>query len=405
MLFYVGVTDAFNALAYGGRVVGAVFVAAALVEGVAALAVCDYWGKRNVRYSGAAVLAGVGSVAVTNLMFLITQIQGRSYTVFLWLWIGLTLWAIWALWMLTRRKVWEGIPHPKGIALSVVVSGAIGLASLVYSQMYVPYSTPVKIPFRVSFGDPAPSADGTVLHVPARVDFRNSGSVRIYVVGATWTVVGWPTRFAEKGTGANDWKRDLSSSDETIRHVIYSPSRMLGAGRVTDAGSRLDPGQDSSGEFVVDVPLRSGFGRIEIDASLSFVRADRGKLGNSFVDSEETSWDTRSGKEVHVRDAPGWVAAPGDDFYRYSSKIYHSSEMLNLTHATDYANAWWVLPNWTAGDYFPKGDTHPYLVVTVARDPEGVERLSDSEQEPYGMVTVDRWTEQTVDQLLKASKK
>lgn len=96
VLFYAGSKDAANALAYSGRVVGVVFVVASLVEWGAALAVIDYWGTRALRYSGTAVLIGVGSVAVTDLMFLITQIQGRSYTAFLWLWIGLALWAAWA---------------------------------------------------------------------------------------------------------------------------------------------------------------------------------------------------------------------------------------------------------------------------------------------------------------------
>ncbi|MFF8024858.1 hypothetical protein ACFZDJ_27920 [Streptomyces sp. NPDC007896] len=143
VLFRVGSTDAFNALAYGGRVMGVAFLTAALVEAVATLAVCDYWGKRVLRYSGAAILVGVGTVTVTNLMFLFTQIQGRSYTPFLWLWITLVLWAAWAFWLLTRQKARQGVPHPKGVALSVVVSGVAGIASLAYSQMYVPYSTPV----------------------------------------------------------------------------------------------------------------------------------------------------------------------------------------------------------------------------------------------------------------------
>ncbi|MFF3140088.1 hypothetical protein [Streptomyces mirabilis] len=125
VLFHVGSTDAFNALAYGGRVMGVAFLTAALVETVATLAVCDYWGKRVLRYSGAAVLVGVGTVTVTNLMFLFTQIQGRSYTPFLWLWITLVLWAAWAFWLLTRQKAWQEVPHPKGVALSVVVSGVV----------------------------------------------------------------------------------------------------------------------------------------------------------------------------------------------------------------------------------------------------------------------------------------
>ncbi|WP_189986117.1 hypothetical protein [Streptomyces capoamus] len=405
MLFYVGTTDAFNALAYGGRIIGVTFIAAALVETAATVAVCDYWGKRALRYSGAAVLLGVGTVMVTNLMFLITQIQGWEYTPFLLLWVALALWVGWSLWALTRQKVWQEIPHPKGIALSVVVSGVIGLASLAYSQMYIPYSTPVEIPFNVSFGDSTLNADGTVLHVPAHVEFRNSGSVRIYVVGTLWTVNGYPTTFTVKGTGANVWKSELWNDAETVRHVIYSPSQMLGTGRLADPGSWADPGDDYSSDFVVDVPLRSGLGRIEVVAQASFVRADRGKLGNNYGDSGETSWNTESENAEHIRSAPSWVARPEDDFYRYHSKIYHSSEMLNLTHSTDYATAWWILPTWHEGDLFAKGDTEPDLKVSISRDPEGEERLSDPEQEPYGMKTETRWTERTVDQLLKAAKK
>ncbi|MEU1446081.1 hypothetical protein, partial [Streptomyces mirabilis] len=403
VLFYVGSADAFNALAYGGRVMGVAFVTAALVEAVATLAVCDYWGKRVLRYSGAAVLVGVGIVTVTNLMFLFTQIQGRSYTPFLWLWITLVLWAAWAFWLLTRQKAWQGVPHPKGVALSVVVSGVVGIASLAYSQMYVPYSAPVRISFGVSFGDPTASADGASLHVPAHIEFRNMGSVRIYVVGTMWKVNGWPTKFTEKGVSEDTWKSDALGYNRALKHVDYFYSRMLGTGKFAGPGDRLDPGVDLSQDFVVDVPLRTGLGRVEIDATASFIRADRGKLGNSYGDSVAPSWDLASGK--HLVDAPSRVARSGDDFYRYHSKIYHSSEMLNLTHAVDYATTWWVFPKWQEGVDFAEGDTDPDLVPSISRDPEGVELLSDSEQEPYGMTTHSRWAERSLDELLKAAKK
>ncbi|GHF33295.1 hypothetical protein GCM10017776_59750 [Streptomyces griseoluteus] len=58
----------------------------------------------------------------------------------------------------------------------MLLSGAVGLSGLAYSQMYVPYETPVQTPFSVSFGEPALSGDGTVLHVPEHVEFRNTGS-------------------------------------------------------------------------------------------------------------------------------------------------------------------------------------------------------------------------------------
>ncbi|MFJ5546250.1 hypothetical protein [Streptomyces sp. NPDC093225] len=405
VLFHVGTTDAFNALAYGGRLVGVVFVAAALVELAAVVAVCDLWGRRAVRYSGAAVLVGVGAVLVTDLMFLITQIEGRTYTPFLWLWIGLLLWVAWALWALARLGVWASVPHPRSVALSVVVTGVVGAAGVGYSQMYVPYSTPVDIPFTVSFGKPTVSADGAFLHLPAHVEFRNSGSVRIYVVGTLWTVTGYPVTLHPHGSGMADWKRDMWEWEGTLRHVTYGPSRMLGVGKFVDPGSRLDPGDDVSGDTVVDVPLRSGLGRVGISATASFVRADRGKLGNDYSRNYEASWDTESAAQKHVWDAPGWLAEPGDEFYRYHSKVYHSSEMLNLTHATDYASAWWVIPKWRKDSDFAEGDTSPYLKVSISKDPEGEEVLDDAEQEPYGMVTASRSAERTIEEFLKDAKR
>jgi hypothetical protein len=133
--------------------------------------------------------------------------------------------------------------------------------------------------------------------------------------------------------------------------------------------------------------------------------SSRGKLGNNYGYSGEASWDTQSENDRHLWDAPNWLARPGDDFYRYHSKVYHSSEMLNLTHSMDYATAWWILPKWHEGVLFAKGDTEPDLQVSISRDPEGEEQLSDSEQEPYGMKTESRWTERSVDQLLKAAKR
>ncbi|WP_030198104.1 hypothetical protein [Streptomyces sp. NRRL S-87] len=405
VLFHVGTTDAFNALAYGGRVVGASFIVAALVELAAVVAACDFWGRRAVRYSGAVVLVGVGTVLVSDLMFLITQIEGRTYTPFLWLWVGLLSWVAWALWVLTRQAVWASIPHPRSIALSVVVTGVVGAAGVGYSQMYVPYSTPVDIPFGVSFGKPTASADGSVLHVPAHVEFRNAGSVRIYVVGTLWTVKGYPVTLNPGGNKMADWKRDMWQWGATLRHVSYGPSRMLGAGNFVDPGSRLDPGDDLSEDTVVDVPVRSGLGRVRIYAKASFVRADRGKLGNNYAQSYEASWDTGSAGQEHQWDAPGWLAEPGDEVYRYHSRVYHSSEMLNLTHAADHAAAWWVIPKWHEGSDFAKGDTSPYLEVSVSKDPEGEEVLDDAEQEPYGMTTSSRYAERTLDELLRDAKR
>ncbi|MFD3468151.1 hypothetical protein ACFWWM_17625 [Streptomyces sp. NPDC058682] len=55
VLFRMGLTDTLGALTFGGRVMGVVFLLAALVEAVAAAAVLDHWGKRVTRYAGQCV--------------------------------------------------------------------------------------------------------------------------------------------------------------------------------------------------------------------------------------------------------------------------------------------------------------------------------------------------------------
>ncbi|CAM5369170.1 hypothetical protein [Streptomyces abikoensis] len=405
VLVRVGLADAFHALAYAGRVMGVLLLAAAVAELLGVAAVCDYWGKRAVRFSGEGVLLAVLAVTGTNLVFLIMQIEGGDYTPYLWLWIALFLWSGWALWTLGRQKVWRNIPYPKSFALGVAVSAAVGIASVAYSVMYVPYATPVKVPFGVSLGSPVVNSARTVLHVPAHVTFRNEGSVPIFVVGTLWRVQGFPSAFSDKGSSMADWKSDLSTGNSTLRHERSSPSHMLGAGVFVDAGSRLDPGDDLSTDITVQVPLNPDPGRVSVLASVSCIRADRCKLSNSYGQSLQYSWNPDSEEHEHVRDAPEWIAAPGDEFFRYDSRIYRSSEMLNITRAPDYASMWWVLPKGDDKAGFAKGDTDPYMRVDISRAPEGRESLAESEQEPYGMKTMYVATDQPVAQLLHRAEK
>ncbi|MBT2369523.1 hypothetical protein J7E88_30680 [Streptomyces sp. ISL-10] len=383
---------------------GVAILLAAVVEFIAVVALLDYYGKRRVKYSGEGVLAGAIAAAATNLMFLILQIKGGEYTPYLWIWIGLVLWSGWVIEVLSRQRIWATIPYPKSFALGVAISTAVGAASVAYSVMYVPYTTPEKVPFKASFGKPTVNSQRTVLYVPARVTFRNTGSVRIYVVGTLWAVEGVPATTTKQGTGRIDWKDALSYRRWIYRHESHAPSRMLGAGEFVNAGSRLDPGDDFSADINVPVPLNSDLHRVTVYAAVSYIRADRCKLGNSYAQSVQYSWNRESKGHEHLRDAPKWVANPGDDFIHYGSRIYRGSEILNLTQAPYYADMWWVTPKWNEQAGFAKGDTSPYLSVHISRDPGGQELLSESEQEPFGMKTMWIGTDQPITQLLKAAE-
>ncbi|MDX2698293.1 hypothetical protein Sipo8835_08070 [Streptomyces ipomoeae] len=406
VLFRVGLSDALRALTFGGRVMGVVFLVGALAETLAAAAVFDYWGKRATRYAGQCVLLGVAIVTVTSLMFLILQWEGGYHAGLFWLWCALVAWSAWALWEMSRQKVWQSIPHPRSFAAGVALSALIGAASVAYSAMYTPYVAPPKVPFMAAFGKPTLNAARTSLYVPARLTFRNEGSISIFVVGTQWSATLWPSSFREKGTGRARWRDELGNGWNTYRHEDFNaPARMLAAGQITKAGDRLDPGDDFSRQAVIEVPLDSGQGRVELSATISFIRADRCKLANSYPQSIEYSWDVESSEKKHLWDAPRWLANPGDDFFRYRSRIYRSSAIMNMTQAPDWAAMWWVIPKWREGRLFAPGDTIPYMQVHISRDPDSQEVLNEDEQEPYGMKTRDTAVDQPVALLRQAAEK
>ncbi|MFF3326339.1 hypothetical protein [Streptomyces sp. NPDC002889] len=105
----------------------------------------------------------------------------------------------------------------------------------------------------------------------------------------------------------------------------------------------------------------------------------------------------------HLKGAPGWLSDPGDEYFRYDSRIYRSSKIMDMTSARDYASMWWVLPKWRKGRNFEKGYTDPVMEVHISRDPNGEESLNDSEQEPYGMKTMEASTDQPIAQLLQVA--
>ncbi|MFF8269623.1 hypothetical protein ACF059_19855 [Streptomyces sp. NPDC016562] len=406
VLFRVGLSDALRALTFGGRVMGVVFLAGALLETVAAGAVFDRWGKRTTRYAAQCVLLGVVIATVTSLMFLVLQWEGGYHAGLFPLWIALVVWSAWAWWEMNRQKVWREIEHPKSFATGVALSALIGSTSVAYSAMYTPYVAPPKVPFMVSFGKPTLNAAGTSLYVPAHFTFRNEGTISIFVIGTQWSATVWPSTFREKGTGLSRWRDELGDGWDTHRHEDFNhPVRMLAAGQIASAGSRLDPGDDFSKDAVIEVPLRgSSQGRLQLAADISFIRADRCKLSNSYPQSIEYSWDVDSADRKHLWDAPRWLANPGDDFFRYRSRIYRSSAIMNMTQAPDWAAMWWVIPKWHEGELFAPGETIPYMQVHISRDPNSREVLSEDEQEPYGMKTRSTAVDRPVDLLRRAAQ-
>jgi hypothetical protein len=117
----IGADNATAALTYVGRIEGVVFLTAGLVEAVAVIAVVDQWNKRLIRASGAFVLAGIDIAFAAALLLLTLQLYGGEVTPYLFLWVALLLWYIWAFRETIRWKIRRKIVHyPKGLTAGVI---------------------------------------------------------------------------------------------------------------------------------------------------------------------------------------------------------------------------------------------------------------------------------------------
>lgn len=75
----IGWPDALGALTFAQRLIGVLILVAAAVEGLAALAVIDYWGRRQLRISGAFVLLGVLISLATTSLLLFLWLEEREF--------------------------------------------------------------------------------------------------------------------------------------------------------------------------------------------------------------------------------------------------------------------------------------------------------------------------------------
>jgi hypothetical protein len=405
----IGVTDAFRALSYGGRIAGVSFLAAAVVQLVAAIASLDYWRKRNLRYSGAAVLIGVLTALIFNLLMLLVHIYGGEYTGYLWVWPTLLIWSSWVLWKLLCQRVWRQIPHLKGITAGITASGLLAAANLAYTQVYLPYAHTVPLPLEVKFGKPSLNPDGTTLNLPVSMHYENSAKIKIYVLGATWHIYGASTKFISRPRGMNDWKADLTQGSDFRRNFQETEWDLIDFGSLAGVGDWLEPGGKYDHERLVQLPANADFDIISASIEFVIVRADRGTLDWRFTDSWEPSWDPDAENLDHKKDAPEWVAHAGDEYIKHHSRIYHSSEILNVTRRPQYVTLWLVIPDFSHDSPPERDDTDPYMMPIIA--PTGKEGhynvpVQQKISERFGLSSVhsESAAQASYESLLKAAK-
>jgi hypothetical protein len=228
--------------------------------------------------------------------------------------------------VLVRGRAWKGLRYPGRIAIGAVVSTALALANLAYSQIYVPYNRIPLVESTAEFRTASLSDDGSTLYLPVRLTVKNAGEVPVYVLGSIYWV---------HGRAAKDSKYKLISSNAFIG----------------PPGRALSPGEEYSGDEVVKIkdPDKSGYEAVKAQAEVYIVRKDRLVITGDYEGSKSYAGTLKQqGKD---KDPQG----PPTDYYRYQAEVSNSNEILNMTRGRQRVTMWWVY----RGSY-------PFLYVDVA---------------------------------------
>ncbi|MFJ9561391.1 hypothetical protein ACIRQQ_15300 [Streptomyces fuscichromogenes] len=358
ILGWFGLKDVSGALSFAGRMTGFFALVAALVMFLAAVAACDHWRGRSFRASGMFVLVAVLLVLVINTGLLAIQIQERELTNWLFVWIALTAWSGWAVWLLLRReKVWKDISAPRTFAVGALVTTLLAFGNFAYSQVYLPYSTPMLVSVTAEFENPvADDATGGTA-VPLRLTLKNGGKVSAYVPQSLYVVQG---QYEETGQAAETRKSWLyGASNGVVRDDFQiKDATVIENGMIFYPGTDtwLDPGETRTVDRVVRLPRDIKYRTLMAYAEAILVRKDR-----VFLDAPDVqkSWDEASLK--HISDAPEWVrggAPSGVDFLKWTFPLREGSHLAAATRKQKHLTTWWMLRN-------------PAIAVTVSPSREG----------------------------------
>ncbi|WP_123980689.1 hypothetical protein [Streptomyces sp. Ag109_O5-1] len=412
VLFKIGVTDALGALTYTGRIEGSLFLIAAILETVTAIAVFDHWGKRRLTYSGAIILVGVTISLLVSLLLLSVQIYGGEYTHYLWLWLALLIWSAWALRRLEPHHILKEITHPKSLAVGAVVSAFFVASNFAYTQVYIPYASPVQARVIAKLGTPSMNQKRTILYLPVELHYQNSGKVGFTLLGSQYSVYGRTAKFVERPNRLTEWKDDMEKEpmSDLYRHTEVQGRNLISAGEFFRAGNSLDPDQEFVEKKIVEFPAGAEYDSIEVVASATAIRTDRGDLDDVDYSIPYYSWDTASAGRKHLYDAPGWVAQPGDEYIAHHAQIHYGSEILNMTRKPRYVTYWRVIRKEFSGAN-PENEndfTEPYNALTISELHEEAREPSTSDYDElydrYGLQeTYSPWLRESLPALLKAA--
>ncbi|WP_328928312.1 hypothetical protein OG429_29725 [Streptomyces sp. NBC_00190] len=313
VLAKIGIADTLDALTYGGRIAGFTFLVLALIEVIAALATLDYWRKRQMKYSGVIVLFGALISLGISSVLLIVEISGHVYNLYLPLWVTLTLWSSWALWILVRSRAWEGIRNPGRIAIGALIPALLAATNLTYSQFYVPYVTSPLVQSGAEFRTPSLDKEKKTMYLPVHLYAKNSGQVPVYILGSIF----WIKGLLPKG---NSKYNQIDS-----REFVIPPGRAL------------NPGEELAQDAVIEIhnPGTANYEAVSAQTELYVIRKDRMTMSANYERSKAKVKDLKASGHDFPKGPPGAE-------FRYQSVISNSNELLNVTRGRQCVSLWWA---------------------------------------------------------------
>lgn len=375
LLVVVGMPDALGGLTFAGRITGVLFVLAGLIQGLSALAAFDYWDKRRIKFSGAAVLLGVLITLTTNTLLMLLWLQEREYTPYLLAFFPLWCWSMWALCRLVREKTWKGIPHPKSFAAGITTTAVIASANLAYSSIYQPASQPLLVKLEAKFGKPVVDSRTSFIELPLTLHARNNGKVPAYIVGDDYWVYGDVVKLSKTSSELKDAKKAMEDQSDAARYAGQPEQKTLITGRFLSPGWSLEPGEEYTAEKLVRLPRMAEYDALQVTFNLDLMRNDKGRVDTWEFEDPHFSWKKGEGR---------FYCPPRDcgENLIYHARVWHDNNLINVTRRPRYVTTWWSL---TADISSTSTSISPYHFQSNG---DVDEKESEVEMDRYGVVSL-----------------
>jgi hypothetical protein len=327
-LIIIGTEDAFGALTFASRVTGFFLFFAGFAQLLGAFAVKDYWGKRSTKYSGMIVLVGVFIALVIHTVLVVVWCQETEFTPWVFSYMPLAIWSLWAFLVVFREKPWQGTQHPKQVTAGVLATTLLASLNFVYSAAYQPYAAHVQIAFTAKFGKPQSDHKEPMIHVPVTFSLRNAGRVPFYVIASTFWVAGRTSKFSADEKELKGKREDAELGVDSELYAEPSKWRPIMTGMITGTGASFDPGIGQVKEVDVQLPKDANYKSLQADGLITVLRKDRGKIDISTL-QPLYSWKGQTGVLNCSRKVCG-------DHVLYMAKLTHNNNVINVTRRQRY---------------------------------------------------------------------